>query len=116
MEMNPKTCKALVLSGGAVNGAWEAGVLWGLTHYGDETDYRYDVVTGVSAGAINGAALSLWSIGQEKDATEYISDVWEKLTYDSIYEPGPKNWITALWTKSVYKTDPGLKFLKDVFD
>ena len=116
MEVKPKTCKALVLSGGAVNGAWEAGVLWGLTHYGDETDYRYDVVTGVSAGAINGAALSFWPVGQEKDATEYISDVWKNLTNDSIYESGPAHWISAFWTTSVYDTEPGKKFLKEIFD
>ena len=48
-----KKCRALVLSGGGTNGAWEAGVIWGLTHYGDPTDYYYDVHTGVSAGSVN---------------------------------------------------------------
>lgn len=28
-------CYALALSGGGDNGAWQAGVLWGLTHYGN---------------------------------------------------------------------------------
>lgn len=48
-----KKCRALVLSGGGTNGAWEAGVAWGLTHYGDPTDFEWDVVTGVSAGSVN---------------------------------------------------------------
>ena len=30
-----KKCRALVLSGGGTNGAWEAGIVWGLTHYGN---------------------------------------------------------------------------------
>ena len=34
-----KSCHALVLSGGGSNGAWEAGVIWGLVHYGDPDDY-----------------------------------------------------------------------------
>lgn len=38
-EAREGTCNALVLSGGANNGAWEAGVLWGLVHYGDPADY-----------------------------------------------------------------------------
>ena len=54
-------CRALVLSGGATNGAWEAGILWGLANYGDPTDYHYDVVTGISAGAINAAGLAGWA-------------------------------------------------------
>ena len=33
------TCTALILSGGGSNGAWEVGVLWGLTHYGDPEDF-----------------------------------------------------------------------------
>jgi len=47
-----------VLSGGGNNGAWEAGVLWGLANYGNETDYYYDVMTGVSAGSLNSASIA----------------------------------------------------------
>ena len=32
-----ESCTALVLSGGGSNGAWEAGVIWGLMNYGDTT-------------------------------------------------------------------------------
>ena len=46
-------CRALVLSGGGANGAWEAGVMWGLAHYGDAQDFYWDVHTGISAGSIN---------------------------------------------------------------
>ncbi len=53
-------CKALVMSGGANNGAWEIGVIWGLAHYGDATDFYWDVVSGISAGAINGAGTAGW--------------------------------------------------------
>ena len=35
-------CYALVLSGGGTNGAWEAGVIWGLMNYGDPTNFEYD--------------------------------------------------------------------------
>ena len=51
-------CRALVLSGGATNGAWEAGILWGLATYGNTADFEYDVTTGISAGAINTAGIA----------------------------------------------------------
>jgi len=47
------------MSGGGSNGAWEVGVLYGLAHDNPNVqDFYYDVVTGVSAGAINSAALA----------------------------------------------------------
>ena len=63
-----KQCTALVLSGGGSNGAWEVGVLWGLLNYGNPNDFKYDVVSGISAGSINTLALAGWDIGKEKEA------------------------------------------------
>ena len=62
------SCTALVLSGGGSNGAWEIGVLWGLLNYGDPDDFKYDVVSGISAGSINALGMAGYEIGKEKDA------------------------------------------------
>ena len=56
---------ALVMGGGANNGAWEAGVLHGLLNYGDPKQFEYDVVSGVSVGGINSFGVSLWPKGSE---------------------------------------------------
>ena len=69
-------CRALVLSGGSNNGAWETGVMWGLVNYGNSTDFTWDVVTGVSAGAINTAGIATWAPGTEKDMIEWLSNAW----------------------------------------
>ena len=66
-------CKALVLSGGSNNGAWEIGVLWGLAHYGDPTDFYWDVVSGISAGAINTAGIAGWKPEEVLEMTEHLS-------------------------------------------
>jgi predicted acylesterase/phospholipase RssA len=58
-----KVCRALALSGGANKGSYEVGVIYGLTHLLKDEDVQYDVVSGVSAGAINAAAVSLFEIG-----------------------------------------------------
>ena len=65
---NTDSCTALVLSGGGSNGAWEIGVLWGLVNYGNPDDFKYDVVSGISAGSINALALAGWEVGKEKEA------------------------------------------------
>ena len=57
-ERNADVCRALVLSGGGTNGAWDAGILWGLVNNGNPTDFAYDVTTGVSTGAINTASIA----------------------------------------------------------
>ena len=68
----PETCKALVMSGGGSNGAWESGVLWGLIHYGNPEDYQYDVLAGVSIGGINSAAMAMFEKGDEVNAADTI--------------------------------------------
>ena len=52
-----------MLSGGANNGAWEMGVLWGFINYGNPEDFAYDVVTGVSVGSLNSLFLAGWPKG-----------------------------------------------------
>jgi NTE family protein len=72
-----KTCKALSLSGGGSRGAFEAGVLWGLYHTDpDKTAYAYDVVSGVSAGAINAFQISLFAKGDEEALVQRMSENW----------------------------------------
>ena len=67
-------CNVLVLSGGGSNGAWEAGIIWGLLHYGDPKDFTWDVVSGISAGSINTGALVPWAVGDELAASEWLSE------------------------------------------
>ena len=74
-----------MLSGGGSNGAWEAGVMWGLLNYGDPIDYEYDVVAGVSIGSINASGLAMFDIGDETRAVDYIYSTWESIRSKDIY-------------------------------
>ena len=80
-----QTCRALVMSGGGNNGAWEAGILWGLANYGNETDFYYDIMTGVSAGAINAAGAAGFAPNDVKNTAQFLSDTWASLTTDQIW-------------------------------
>lgn len=78
-------CRALVMSGGGANGAWEAGVIWGLAHYGDPGDYQWDVVTGISAGGINSVlSVGFWPF-EVMEMTQYVSDTWRNMTNSDIW-------------------------------
>ena len=73
-EANAVPCKALVLSGGGNNGAWEAGVMWGLAHYGNPDDFHWDVLTGISAGSINTAGSAGFAPEEVIELTEFLAD------------------------------------------
>ena len=61
-------CRALALSGGGTNGAWEAGVIWGLQNYGNPEDYAWNVVTGVSAGSMGAAGMAAFGLDEGREA------------------------------------------------
>jgi predicted acylesterase/phospholipase RssA len=113
-EKTDDRCRALVLSGGGSNGAWEAGVLYGLLHNGNPEDYAYDVVTGVSAGALNSLLFALTEPGTEKETTEIISDLWLGLKTKDVYKSGWLHTAEIIWAPSIYDDSPLLKYVKSV--
>jgi hypothetical protein len=109
------TCNALVLSGGGSNGAWEVGVLWGLLHYGNPTDYEWDWMTGVSAGSINTAGFAGWAVGQELEATEWLSDTFTTLTSSQIWQEWPEGLArSVLGEMSLLDDSPSITFLNEI--
>lgn len=47
--------------------------MWGLVHYGQASDFAWDAVSGVSAGAINTCGIATWETGTELEMTEWLS-------------------------------------------
>ena len=82
-----KTCHALALEGGGDKGAYQVGAMHGLvTALKKHHSVSWDVVTGVSIGAINGAGLSLHDIGDEETATTWLMSLWKSLSASDIYQ------------------------------
>lgn len=67
--------RALVLSGGGSRGAYEIGVWQALK----EMNIKIDMVTGTSAGAINGAVIA-------QDLFEAACDIWKELETDKVFD------------------------------
>ena len=111
-----ETCLALALNGGGSKGAYQAGVIWGWMHYGNPDDFQWDVVTGISGGAINTGALSMWAKEDGLAMSEWVSDKWKNLHTHDIYKEWPGGLIEGLTEKSsLFDNTPIYEFLADCF-
>ena len=108
-------CTALVLSGGGANGAWEMGVLWGLLNYGNPDDFRYDVVSGISAGSINTLLLASTEIGDEKAAAQMGSDLLKNLKTSDVWQNWTLSIVEGLTMKGgLLDNSPLLAFMENI--
>ncbi len=65
-------CRILVLEGGGDRGAYHAGAFHELVNNLPSEEVAYDIVTGISVGALNGLALSFFEKGDEKNASKFL--------------------------------------------
>lgn len=93
----------LVLSGGGARGAYQAGVLAGIAEIATARGRPnpFQVVTGVSAGAVNAAGLTAWP-GDFADSTEQLVKSWNTITASDVFK-----------TDAVTAGRLGFKFLID---
>ena len=94
------SCLALALNGGGSKGAYQAGVIYGWMHEGNPDDFQWDVVTGISGGAINTGALSMWAKEDGLAMSEWLSDTWAILHTSDVYVEWPGGLIWGLLEKS----------------
>lgn len=76
----------LVLSGGGARGAYQAGVLLGISEIAAEIGIKnpFQVVTGVSAGAVNAAGIVAWP-GSFNVAAKQVVKNWETITVSDVF-------------------------------
>lgn len=96
--------RALVLSGGGSKGAYQVGA---LKHIIGEKHITYDVMCGVSVGAINVAFLAMSKAGEEIEAALELSHLWSQLNSSKIYRRWrPFGRLHAIWNKSFFDSSP----------
>ncbi|MGE0174728.1 MAG: patatin-like phospholipase family protein [Oligoflexales bacterium] len=80
---------ALVLSGGGARGAYQAGVIQALSEItlGHTSKPPVDIISGVSAGAINAAYIAS-TFDKLGSSAERLSHFWSTLTTDQVYKTG----------------------------
>jgi NTE family protein len=103
--------RALVLSGGAVKGAYQVGV---LKRWMGDQGLDYDIMCGVSVGSLNVAGLALTPFGHPEVAIKFLEDFWlSKVNTAAIYKRWfPFGRLHALWLKSVFNSSPLIDLVK----
>lgn len=96
------------MSGGGTKGSFEAGALWQMARMLNGTDMHYDVLSGISVGAINSAAFSLFPKGKELEATDFLKDIWMNMKSEDVYAdwPGFVPYQAIVNQSSLYDTSP----------
>lgn len=106
-------CRALVLSATTDRGSYHAGALAGLLqNVTSASDFAYDVVTGVSIGALNAAVISQYATGQEQQASDALNHMWTTLTREQIYSYWAGGYVEGLLFKtSLVDSSPFREYL-----
>lgn len=102
--------KALCMSGGGVKGAFECGVLKYLL--GDK-QIQYDVLAGVSVGALNAGFLAQFGHGREQEAVKKLEELWLSIKNSSIKSLHFPPYVSALWKSGLYSTKPLRKLVEN---
>ena len=106
-------CYTLSFEGGGSHGAYEAGALFTMVNTLSASSVVYDVISGISTGALNTAAAIQYPKGQEKAMAQYLVDTWLTIGgQDNIYVQWAGGYAQAiLFEPSLYDTRPLRKFV-----
>jgi predicted acylesterase/phospholipase RssA len=59
--------------------------VYGLVHGLPADQVEWDVVTGVSAGALNSAGIGIFPVGDELRMSEFLIDLWGNITTQMVW-------------------------------
>lgn len=112
--------KVLILGGGSSKNSWQCGVLKYLTEIQGKS---WDLISGVSAGALNAAIISQYAPSEQHHGVKRLEEIWRSIGgSSSIYKtwlpspiPSILSYITSFWTKSLFSTNPLKKLIKNNF-
>jgi predicted acylesterase/phospholipase RssA len=101
LSVSAQTCLAAAFEGGGSKGAYEAGVLFVFTNAANGPNVKYNVISGISIGAVNAGLVSNYPMGQEAAMAQNMVAFWKSLTGDSsIYKEWPGGLIDGLLFQS----------------
>ena len=105
--------KALVLSGGGSHGAFEVGVIKRLAELG----HVWDLIVGVSAGAINALNMAMYAPSHQLEGARVLEQFWCAMQGNaSVYRNWPFGPLQALTgAGGLYDTSPLEAFLRARF-
>jgi hypothetical protein len=99
------------MAGGGAKGSYEAGVLYTMNNSTKNINMSYNIITGVSIGAINAGILTNFPIGQEKAMVESLVSWWLSINGTSDIFVEWKGGLVAglLFHGGIYNNDPAIE-------
>jgi len=100
---------ALILSGGGAKGAFQAAA---EKYAREEKGYTWDIIAGVSVGALNGTMLAMRKY-------QRLWEIWNSITNEQVFTGGFNIWSLiklAFGAKSFYGNDPLWRLLQAEMD
>lgn len=100
-------CRIIAFSGGGDRAAYEAGVVSAFVSLLSQSDLRYNVVTGVSAGSLAAAIMQTYDYGDEQNMSQYMTELVTSLTKQSIFKDWPGGVLEGLLSRrGLFDTTP----------
>lgn len=117
VQASSQMCRTISLEGGGSHGAYEAGALWALANLSHPEDVAYNVVTGISAGALNAFGVCQFAMGDEIAMSEYLVNLWLNLNgSSSVFQDWEGGLVDGLlFQKGIYNTAPLIETLRKDF-
>lgn len=108
-----RKCRALVLQGGGDKGSYQVGALSEMVRLIPE-EIHYDVVSGVSAGALNAGGFSQFLPGQEAEAVDFLMDLWKNINSSDVYQEWAGGLIDGIFYEpSLFDSNPLYNLLEE---
>lgn len=76
-------CLGAAFEGGGARGSYEAGVLSVITDPSKNVGVKYNVMTGISIGALTLNSIGGFPIGQEQEMSQFLNEMWFNITDNS---------------------------------
>lgn len=89
-----KTKSAIFFTGGGARGAYQAGVVKALAEIAPNHEMPVDILSGVSAGAINAAFIAAYADFQQ--GVRKLLQVWSQMSCGQVFEVGNMSLIRSV--------------------
>jgi hypothetical protein len=106
-KAGPKPLNIIILSGGGQNGAFGAGFFNGLAERTDDQNLNFDIVTGISTGALQATFAFLGPEYYQKLKRGYLNISDKDIFYKRFF-------LSLLWVDSISNTTPLRSLLEDM--
>eukprot|EP00349_Pseudokeronopsis_sp_Brazil_P011324 CAMPEP_0202977544 /NCGR_PEP_ID=MMETSP1396-20130829/84304_1 /ASSEMBLY_ACC=CAM_ASM_000872 /TAXON_ID= /ORGANISM="Pseudokeronopsis sp., Strain Brazil" /LENGTH=353 /DNA_ID=CAMNT_0049716299 /DNA_START=66 /DNA_END=1127 /DNA_ORIENTATION=- len=95
------------MSGGGSRAAYQAGAIYELIESLPAEDVTWDIVSGVSGGAMNAARMSSYSVGDELSMAEGLKVFWHEMATEDIWKMWEGGLVEGILNQSgVFNSTP----------